>query len=291
MRIAHISDLHFGSVSFSPLQFFSKRWLGNLNFLLTRKKDFLYNRLIELIDFFKEEGVTHVVITGDLSVTSRKKEFKMAKRYIDLLKKEGLEVFTVPGNHDHYTKQSYRKKSFYNHFNPHFDKDCPYNLKEHQVSYTQLSEGLWLLGIDTAKATSLISSQGHFSEEIEKNLINALKEIPEGDNVILVNHFPIFCNDSEKKQLEGKEQLKDLMAKNPQIFLYLHGHTHRQTVADLRGSDLPIISDSGSTPLRKNGACHLLTIGDNTVQLNVYRYNTEWMQTEAHAFTHDKTLV
>jgi len=291
MRIAHISDLHFGSVAISPLQFFSKRWLGNFNFLFKRKNEFLYNRLIDLIAFFKAEGVTHVVITGDLSVTSRKKEFKMARRYIDLLEEEGFAVFTVPGNHDHYTKRSYHNKSFYRHFNPLFSKDCPYNLEKNQVSYTRLSEGLWLMGLDTAKATSLISSEGHFSAQIEKNLLSALKEIPEGEKVILINHFPFFCNDSDYKQLVGGENLKNLLAKHPQVILYLHGHTHRQTVADLRGSDLPIISDSGCTPHKKNGACHLFAIDDNTINLSVYRYTGEWNKQDMHTFTHDQTLV
>lgn len=291
MRIAHISDLHFGSVAIGPLQFFSKRWLGNFNFFFKRKKEFLYGRLIDLIAFFKAEGVTHVVITGDLSVTSRKKEFKMAKRYINLLKKEGFIVFTIPGNHDHYTKRNYRKKSFYRHFNPLFSKDCPYNLKDHQVSYTRLKEGLWLMGIDTAKATSMISSEGLFSKQIEENLLLALKEIPGGEKVILINHFPFFCNDSEKKQLVGGEHLKNLLEKHPQVFLYLHGHTHRQTVADLRESDLPIISDSGCTPHKNNGACHLFAIGDNTINLSVYRYSGEWNKQDTHTFTHDQTLV
>ncbi|NGX46691.1 MAG: 3',5'-cyclic adenosine monophosphate phosphodiesterase CpdA [Chlamydiae bacterium] len=284
MRIAHISDLHFGSASFGPMQFLSKRWLGNFNYFFHRKKEFLYNRLIDLINFFKEQGITHVIITGDLSVTSRKKEFKMAKRYIDLLKKEGLSVFTIPGNHDHYTKRSDRKKHFYRFFDTHYDKDCPFNLKQHKVTYTRLKEGLWLMGIDTTVATSLISSQGHFTPEVEENLTKALKEIPKYEKVILLNHFPFFYNDAPKKHLVRGSLLKNLLQKHPNVQLYLHGHTHRQTVADLRGSDLPIISDSGSTPHIKNGACHLFDFGDNTIKLDVYRYEGEWKKSESHTF-------
>jgi 3',5'-cyclic AMP phosphodiesterase CpdA len=215
----------------------------------------------------------------------------MAKRYVALLEKEGFQVFLIPGNHDHYTRRSYRKKSFYRHFPDRFDPDCPYNLKDHMVTYTKLKEGLWLMAIDTAKATSLTFSGGEFSEEIEKNLLSALSKIPSGDRVILMNHFPFFCNDPLHKQLIGKERLKTLLEKHPQVLLYVHGHTHRQTVADLRGSDLPVISDSGCTSHKKNGACHLFNLSDNTVHLGVYRYSSEWNQTEMHTFPYDQALV
>ncbi len=141
------------------------------------------------------------------------------------------------------------------------------------------------MGLDTALATSLISSQGYFSPEMEENLNKAMNEIPKNDRVILLNHFPFFQNDPEKKQLLRGPFLQSLISKFPNIFLYLHGHTHRQIVADLRPSDLPIISDSGSTPLEKDGACHLFAFDDNKIQLDVFRYDGEWKESEIHKFT------
>lgn len=267
------------------MQFLSKRWLGNFNFLLTRKKRFDYNRLIELIDLFKEQGVTHVLITGDLSVTSRKIEFKMGKRFLELLKKEGFEVFTIPGNHDHYTKSSYRKSSFYRFFDSRFSSESPFNLKEHRVTTKKLQDGLWLVAIDTALATSLISSNGLFSHHVEAHLKQALETIPKEDQILLMNHFPFFASDPPSKQLKRGEELKNLLLKTPNLLLYLHGHTHRQTVADLRPSDLPIVSDSGSTPHTHSGACHLIDITPKEVAIEVFRYkNNAWGKQEEHHF-------
>lgn len=284
MRIAHISDLHFGSFALNPLQFFSKRWLGNFNYLLKRKKEFHYDRLIELIQLFKEEGVTHVIITGDLSVTSRRVEFQMGKRFVELLRKEGVSVFTIPGNHDHYTRRSYRKRRFYKFFDSQFDGVCPLSLKEDKVTYTKVDEGLWLVAIDTAVATSMVSSQGHFTKEVEANLEKALKAIPREDRVILINHFPFFETEKGKKELVGSESLQTLIKKHPNILLYLHGHTHRQTVADLRPNELPILSDSGSTPLVERGACHLLDFGKKQLGLEVFRYLDTWERKETYSF-------
>ena len=41
LRIAHISDLHFAKLSLNPFQIFSKRFIGNANSLLSRKKVFI----------------------------------------------------------------------------------------------------------------------------------------------------------------------------------------------------------------------------------------------------------
>ena len=284
MRFAHISDLHFGSFSLSPFQFFSKRWVGNFNYLLTRRHLFSYNRLISLISLFKREKVTHILITGDFTVTGRKMEFKMGQRFVQLLEKEGFTVFTIPGNHDHYTKRNYRKKHFYSFFNSLFDPTCPLNLKDDKVTYTKLQEHLWLVALDTAVATSLASSEGYFSKKVEENLEKALAHIPSKDTILLLNHYPFFQNDPVKKQLVGAPMLKNLIQKHSNILLYLHGHTHRQVVADLRPNDLPILSDSGSTPHIKNGGCHLFQIQPDSINLQVYRYDEQWKETQTHNF-------
>lgn len=285
MRIAHISDLHFGSFSLSPFQFFSKRWLGNFNFLLKRKKEFAPERLNELVDLFKAQNVTHVIITGDLSVTSRRVEFTKAKKFIELLKSEGFEVFIIPGNHDHYTKLSDRRKTFYSFFDSQYDPQCPLNLKDHRVTYTRLGDRRWLVGLDTALATSWVSSGGCFNAETEENLKRALSAIPSNDSILLLNHFPFFQNDAEKKQMLRAPLLKNLISEHPNILVYLHGHTHRQTVADLRPNRLPIISDSGSTPHIKEGACHLFEWSNKDLKLSVYRHDNGWKETETHNFS------
>lgn len=284
MRLAHISDLHFGSFSLSPFQFFSKRWIGNFNYLLTRKRQFAYNRLIDLIALLKQQQVTHVVITGDITVTARQIEYEMGSRFVKLLQKAGMAIFVVPGNHDHYTKRSYKKGHFYRLFPTTFDPTCPLNLKDDRVTYIKLQDKLWLIGLDTALATSPFSARGLFSSTIEENLHKALQAIPSNARVILANHYPFFHNKSGKHELLRGEELESLLKKYPQIALYLHGHTHQRIVADLRASDLPIISDSGSTPHIQSGACHLFEIGDNGIELEVYLHDSEWKASETHKF-------
>lgn len=284
LRLAHISDLHFGKVVFHPLQFFSKRWIGNINFALKRKKDFIHTRLYDLIPFFKEEKVTHLIISGDFSITSQSAEFQLAQNYLRQLQEAGLKIYAIPGNHDHYTKQAYKKKLFYNFFPEKYTEECPYNLKDHQITYTELIPHLWLVALDTAVATSLISSQGFFSPKAEENLEKALQQIPKEDKIILLNHFPFFQNDVPSKQLVRGSLLRNLIQKFPNIQIYLHGHTHRQIVADLRESQLPMVLDTGSTPHLQDGGCHILDIHPKEVFLSVFRYGKNWEKQKTHSF-------
>ena len=85
-RLAHLSDLHFSEVDFDLRQFFSKRWIGNLNYLLRRRKDFDDKLLKDFPSLLQKLKVDVVLISGDLSCTSSKKEFEKAFSFIESLK-------------------------------------------------------------------------------------------------------------------------------------------------------------------------------------------------------------
>lgn len=270
-RLAHISDLHFSHATFNPMQFLSKRWLGNVNYLLTRQHAFTPEKLTNLFPTFRELEVDAVLITGDLSSTSQEKEFKMAQEFIEGLKKENFKVFALPGNHDQYTKKAYHQQLFYQFFDEAYSSSSPLSLKNDNLSVSFLGHDWWLIGLDTAIATSLFSSSGYFSSELEALLEKALGEIPKGHKVILMNHFPLFCNESRRKELVRKEALRKLLERFPQVKLYLHGHSHRHCIADLRSSNLPIILDSGSTAQKKGATWNLIEITDKGCSVEVYK--------------------
>lgn len=268
MKLAHISDLHFVKPSWNPFQFFSKRWLGNLNLLFSRKNDFLPERLAPLPSLFRELGINHVIISGDVSTTSHKKEFEEAAKFVEKI--EGMEVFTIPGNHDHYTRSSYRKKTFYNYF--------PGSLRDSGVAAKQIDSNWWIVTLDTALATSLISSRGKFSLELEAKLKEQLSFIPSHHNIILVNHFSFFQNDTPRRTLERGKELQALIQNYPNVKLYLHGHSHRHCIADLRPNNLPIILDSGSTPHRTLGSWNLIDISSKGCSIDVFVWKEGWQK-------------
>lgn len=278
MRIAHISDLHFSKLCLSPLQFFSKRWLGNLNLLCFRRKEFDVQQLAALPSLFKAQKVDLVIISGDLSTTSRAKEFRLAQAFVEKIRAEGIQVITVPGNHDQYTKRAHRKQTFYKYF------ASP--LKEHGLMVQELPNKWRLIALDSAIATSLVSSRGYFSPKLEETLIKLLSELPKNQPILLVNHFPFFQSQGPRKALARSEALRAILSNDPRIKLYLQGHSHIHTIADLRPSGLPIILDSGSATQRKNGSWHLLDLNEKSCVVEPFHWtgSSEWRAQEKVEF-------
>lgn len=276
-RLAHISDLHFSELSWSPSQFFSKRWIGNANLLLRRIREFQHDKVFKLIEHFKAQDVNYVLISGDLSTTSLSKEFTKASLFLSKIKEMGIEVITLPGNHDHYTKKDYENKTFYQYFASSFSKEgdplSEYNLKDHKVAVKKLSSDWWLIALDTALATPLLACHGNFSEQIEATLRKVLSLIPEDGKVIVSNHFPIFTSDHLHKHLVRDGALRNVLQDFPKVKFYLHGHTHRHCIADLRNAGLPIILDSGCTAHEEKGAWNLLDFNDDSCTVKAFRWS------------------
>ncbi len=284
LRIAHISDLHFSKISKGLGQFFSKAWLGNFNFIFNRDSDYSPEGPYALITLFKEKKVTDVIISGDLTTTSSKQEFELAQAFVSELQKGGLNLYLIPGNHDHYTQRAYQKKIFYHYFAKKHSKELHYNLADHGVTAKKINPDWWLVLMDTTLATPLVSSNGYFAKKVEVALTDLLKEIPATDKILLVNHFPFAQIERPKRRLIRGPVLQKIIQMHPNIQLYLHGHTHKRYIKDLRRNGLPIVLDSGSTAYR-NGSCYLLHLGERGCDVTVFEWGGKlWSQIETHTF-------
>ena len=286
IKIAHISDLHLWKVTFSLSQFLSKRWLGNINLILFRKKRFSQSQILQLPELFEKIKVNYVIVTGDVSSTSLDDEFKFGKELFDDLKKRGITPLFLPGNHDCYTKKAQKQKTFYKYFENDPGKsplEKKFNLKNDRLEAHKISSDLWVILIDCTLATNLISSRGLFSEESEKKLLELLLHIPKEHNIILATHFPFTINKSPRKSLKRAGNLKKILKDNPNIKLFVHGHTHHHNVSDLRKKGLPIVIDSGSSSHNQIGKWNLLEIGPSSYTIKVFDWikkDLKWHNTE-----------
>lgn len=286
MRIAQLADFHFTKLTWNPLRLFSKRMLGNLNWFTSRKKHFFEEQLEPLPKLMEDLGVDWILLGGDFSTTALLEEFEKAKKFLNRFKQPWL---AIPGNHDRYTRKSCKGLHFYRYFaHPRGPVEEPidfFNLKEHRIEAHKLGIGWRLIALDTALATHLYSSQGLFSERLEGYLEEMLKLIPKTESIILMNHFPFFQNDVWRHNLLRGEALQKILEKNPRIRLYLHGHTHRHTIADLQVSHLPLVLDSGSCAQGRKGAWNLIDLKEEGCAVTTYRWDHHWTKTRVDEFT------
>jgi len=267
VRIAHISDLHLSTLSLNPMHLFSKRWIGMLNLLFVRKKLYQKKLLDIAIDEFSSMNLDAVIATGDFSTTSRKQEFLAAKQTLEKL---SIPLFSLPGNHDMYTKHAHKSGLFYEYFTNQGKRLFPYSLQQDHIEVLQLPSNWVLILLDCARATSIVFSTGLFDQQLEKLLIDTLQKLPKDAQIILANHFPFTKHMGPRKILKRADALREILHNESRIILYLHGHIHNQCIADLRPSKLPIILDPGSLTNIKKGSFHLMDLSFDTIQITPY---------------------
>ena len=110
-----------------PFRLFNKRITGYLNLRFHRKsvhKPFAVKAAAREI---RRLGVDHVVITGDVTNLALEVEFELVRDASSrtISASPPTEVSLVPGNHDTYTRGSFRSKRFQRYFEPWIGSDLP----------------------------------------------------------------------------------------------------------------------------------------------------------------------
>lgn len=243
-----------------------------MNVLFFRRFFYRPVAINEFVSLLKKLKVEYLIFSGDMTSTSQMGEYEMARNFFLEIEKNGIKILFIPGNHDHYTKKAFINKRFYNFFENLASSSYPdFCLKYDGVEIIHLKENWWYVGIDTTVATSLLSSRGLFSHDIEDSLIEALKIIPKDNCIIMANHYPFFKNENTRKSLKRGHALKKILEKNPNIKLYLHGHTHRQRISDFRKNGLPIILDSGSLSNKKKMSFNVIDLYKHSCEITLYQ--------------------
>ena len=175
--------------------------------------------------------VTMVVAMGDVCEhRGTSEEYAFVKTFFDKLTKP---LFAIVGNHDYIYDDALNVDNKLQKANPKEQQKKLQRFKEtfglQTLSYSLVHEGYFLifLSLDSSKHLTLLSSEQllWLSNELEKN-----KKLP----TIIFFHAPLDKTLNDYKDHVNKPdfiaqpvgEIRDILFKNHQVFLWISGHTH-----------------------------------------------------------------
>ena len=187
-RIAHLSDVHFGT------------------------EDPIVTALA--VEAINRSNPDVVVVSGDLTQRARKREFIAARRFLDLLPQPQI---VVPGNHD---------VPLYNLFDRFFRRLNKFQKYiTHDLTPTFFDEELAIIGVSTAR--SFVIKGGRINEEQVEFIRSKLCVLDDRSLKVVVTHHPFdLPEDSHHDDVVGRAE--DAMPKIAECGgdVFLAGHLH-----------------------------------------------------------------
>jgi 3',5'-cyclic AMP phosphodiesterase CpdA len=219
--LLHVGDLHFWEIVVNPLHMLNKRFIGNLNVLLFRGREFPMDRATEYASVLAGTGVKSALFTGDFTSTSTDNEFAKARGFLDLVRRHGIEPLVLPGNHDVYTFEAAEAKRF----EEHFADLIPSSGYPHSA---ELPGGTPVILVPTVRP-NWVSSTGLVTDETVRQ-VSEMLDTCHGP-VIVAAHYPVLdetygYNLTHQRRLRNAEALHAVLRASGQPVLFVCGHTH-----------------------------------------------------------------
>lgn len=243
MRIIHLSDLHFGTVTEGVQR--------------------------DLIAHIQAEPADLVIVSGDFTQTGSAEEFRMARQFLDGL---NTPFFCIPGNHD--IPRFGIRHRFFKPFSNYqrYISETLFPMWE--------KENVCIAGINTARAflPHWNWANGAVSLTQLYYLENYFWAHP-GKTKICVMHHPIHKSESShdfRTKVFGSERAMQAM-KDMKVDLVLTGHVHHASITLLDEGGYKTIFLSASTALstrlrmQKNGY-NVINIQNGIIDIDVYAY-------------------
>lgn len=218
----HIGDVHFWRVVLSPLRLMNKRFLGNITVVAKRRHEFRMENAEPFADAVAATGVVDVVLTGDFSSTSMPDELAVAADFVRGLRRRGMMVHLLPGNHDVYTFESARQRRFEQYFSEFLPAGG-------YPAVTMLSGGIPLILVPTV-CPRILSARGAVSMDVVSKVRSLLAG--RGPTVIVAAHYPVLHQTRGYvshwgRRLSNAEALRRALGESGKTILYVAGHVHR----------------------------------------------------------------
>lgn len=242
MRLVLFGDIHLYRLWLAPWQLASKRILGQGNLILNRRKSFRHDLLAGMMDQAIGLDPDMLLLSGDVSTTSLKREFADVAKALKPLA-DRVPTVLVPGNHDRYTFHAARSRVI--------DRMLDRWVPDQFPHMRELTDRWGLLALDAAvpRVYNARGRLGRVQFEAAKTYVESLDET---QGLVVLCHYPCalpdYVHEHESHALEERDALRGVLENCKARVVYIHGHIHKpwhHEVGD--GSGVPFTCiDAGS---------------------------------------------
>lgn len=234
--LAHLSDPHLGPLpTVKPLELFSKRGLGYINWLRKRRAIHRPELLGRVVADLKTRAPDHVAVTGDLVNLSMTTEFAPARAWLETLGVPAA-VTLVPGNHDAYVRAAAHLavRDWGDYMRGDGGENFPFVRRRGPLA---------LIGLSTSVPTLPLAATGRLHGGQIDRLGDVLASLGQENifRAVLIHHPPTEGG-SYFRRLTDAAALRDVLRRHG-AELVLHGHNHEASLSWLPGphSRIPVI--------------------------------------------------
>lgn len=258
--LAHISDLHFGSINPAVLE------------PLRRKLEALAPQLL--------------VVSGDLTQRARARQFREARAYLDTLPKPQL---IVPGNHD---------VPLYNVFQRFLAPLRKYRkIVTDDLEPSFIDAEVAVVGVNTAR--SFVFKGGRINEEQVAHVRATICALPESVTKIVVTHHPFdvpkYSHEGDQIVGRARMALEGLAGCGADVLLsgHLHesrvGHTaERYRIAGLSALIVQAGTATSDRTRESRNSFNVLRVEAGHIEVEQYLWSGSDFEREAtQSFDHD----
>ena len=222
MRIIQLSDIHVWRYSYNPLHLLNKRIVGVASLLAGRAARFRLDRLAAVVARVRGLAADHVLITGDLTTTALKAEFRDARSALAEILTDPAKATIIPGNHDRYTTGSVRTRQY----EANFGEFAP-SANFPWLRY--LDDQTAILGLDPTR--SHLSARGLLPADQLAMARDMLANHPNRPRRLIVAcHYPVvappaYAAELAPKRMKNADEVRAWLATiGPHLFCC--GHVH-----------------------------------------------------------------
>lgn len=249
MRLALLGDIHAYRLIVPPWRLLGKRFLGQVNLWLNRRRQFDLRLLPPVLRRIGSLAPDLLLLSGDLSTTAIESEFSDVAAMLHALDPVP-DTLIVPGNHDRYTFASRRCRTMERMFAPMVPDRFPH--------VRRLDKRWYLIALDAA-VPRIGSSRGRIGSAQLGAFAQFLAGLKSEDGVVVLCHYPFGTPPRAGMpwghRLADAARLRALLCSTRSRILYLHGHVHRPWCWQPDDPDLShlVAVNAGSPTLREEG--------------------------------------